>query len=108
MKKMLWLLFTCSLMCIPAGAQNSSNVAAAPGSSLPGLGGIALGLDGPGYIEFGGGHSSLSGSDGDWNDFYLRGSISGGHNIFNGELTREAHFGDSGWFYGLGVTRNVS
>jgi YaiO family outer membrane protein len=108
MKKILCLFFTGSIMCILARAQNSSNVAAAPGSSLPGLGGIALGLDGPGYIELGGGHSSLSEPNGDWNDFYMRGSVSGGHNIFNGELTREARFGDSGWFYGLGVTRTVS
>jgi len=65
-------------------------------------------LDGPGYIEAGGGHSALSGGNDDWNDFYLRGSISGRHNVFHGELTHEARFGDSGWFYGAGLTRTIS
>src|SRR5215470_16229300 len=108
MKKILCLFFAYSIACISVRAQVGSNSTAAPGSSLPGLGGIALGLDGPGYIEAGGGHSALSGGNADWNDFYLRGSISGGHNVFNGELTHEARFGDSGWFYGVGLTRTIS
>lgn len=108
MKKILCRFFAYSMMCLAAYAQSGSNVTAAPGSSLPGLGGITLGLDGPGYIEVGGSHSSLSGANADWNDFYLRGSLSGGHNILNGELTREGRFGDKGWFYGLGVTRTLS
>jgi YaiO family outer membrane protein len=98
------LLLTYALAC----AQSTSNSTVAPGSSLPGLGGISLGFDGPGYIEVGGGHSALTANNPDWNDFYMRGSISGGRNIIHGELTREARFGDSGWFYGAGLTRTVS
>jgi YaiO family outer membrane protein len=108
MKKISLLLFLFSLACAMARAQSTSNSTVAPGSSLPGLGGVALGLDGPGYIEVGGGHSALTANNPDWNDFYLRGSISGGRNVINGELNREARFGDSGWFYGLGLTRTVA
>lgn len=108
MKKIPLLFFSCLLACALAHAQSNSYNTAAPGSSLPGLGGIALGLDGPGYVEIGGSHSSLTGSNGDWNDFYLHAVLSGGRNAFNGELTRQARFGDSGWFGGLGVTRTIS
>jgi YaiO family outer membrane protein len=72
------------------------------------MGGISLGLDGPGYIEVGGGHSDLSAGHPSWNDFYLRGVLSGGRNTLTGELTREARFGDSGWFLGLGLNRTLS
>jgi len=102
------LLIACSLLsCAFCTAQTTSN-APAPGSSLPGLGGLSLGLDGPGYIEIGGSHSSLSGGNADWNDFYFRGMLSAGHNALTGELTRQARFGDSGWFYGMGLTRTLS
>lgn len=108
MKKILFSFFVWSILGITSRAQNRSNVAAAPGSSLPGIGGIALGLDGPGYIEVGGSHSALTANNDNWNDFYMRGSISGGHNVINGEVTRQDRFGDSGWFYGLGLTRTLS
>jgi YaiO family outer membrane protein len=110
MKHPLLLLLTCLLVCGGGMAQSSSTptTTAAPGSSLPGLGGIALGLDGPAYVEVGGGHSSLTGGYPDWNDFYLRGMLSGGRNVFNGEITREDRFGDYGWFGSLGLTRTLS
>ena len=65
-------------------------------------------MDGPGYIEAGYGHNALTGDNSDWNDFYLRGMVSGGRNVFSGELTHEDRFGDSGWFGGLGLTRTLS
>ena len=65
-------------------------------------------MDGPGYIEVGGSHSSLTAGNPDWNDFYARAMLSGGRNIFTGEITREARFGDSGWFGDLGLTRTLS
>jgi YaiO family outer membrane protein len=108
MKHHVILFVACALCGAVAQGQAASSNAVAPGSSLPGLGSVALGLDGPGYIEIGGSHSSLTGSNGDWNDFYVQGSVSGGHNVINGELSREARFGDSGWFYGLGLTRTLS
>ena len=39
---------------------------------------------------------------------YLRGSVSGGRNVFNGELNHDDRFGDSGWYGGLGWTRTLS
>ncbi len=108
MKKGLILFFICLLFCGVVCAQANSAATAAPGASLPGLGALSLAMNGPGYIEAGYGHSSLSGDNFDWNDFYLRGSVSGGRNIFNGEITREGRFGDSGWFAGLGLTRTLS
>jgi YaiO family outer membrane protein len=108
MKNTPLLFLACLLACALAQAQSTPNNTAAPGSSLPGLGGLNLGLNGPGYIEVGGSHSSLTGGNADWNDFYARGMLSGGRNSFTGELTREGRFGDSGWFGGLGITRTLS
>ena len=102
------ILIAAAFLCAVAGAQTSASSPVAPGSSLPGLGSIAIGLDGPGYIEAGGSHSALTGGDSNWNDFYLRGMLSGGRNSFTGELNHESRFGDNGWFGGLGLTRTLS
>jgi len=108
MKKSLILFFACLLSCALASAQSNSAAATAPGSSLPGVAGLPLGMDGPGYVEVGGGYSALSASNPSWNDFYVRGMISGGRNAWTGELTRQSRFGSSGWFYGVGLTRTLS
>lgn len=108
MKKALILFLASLISCAFAGAQGTPNNTAAPGSSLPGLGALTLGMDGPGYLEIGGSHSGLTDGYAPWTDFYVRGMLSGGHNALTGELTREARFGDSGWFGGLGLTRTVS
>lgn len=108
MKKTPLLFFACFLFCVASQGQSSTSSTAAPGSSLPGLAGVALGLNGPGHIEVGGGHSALTGSYDSWNDFYARGVISGGRNLINGEITRQGRFGSSGWFGGLGLTRTLS
>ena len=108
MRKTLILFFACLLPCALASAQSNPSSTVAPGSSLPGLGGLPLGLDGPGYIETGGSHSGLSNGYADWNDFYVRGLVSGGNNAITGELSRQDRFGDSGWFYGLGLVRTLS
>ena len=101
------LLVACLLSCALASGQvNPGSVA--PGSSLPGLGALGMVMDGPGFIEVGGSHSALTAGNSDWNDFYARAMLSGGRNIFTGELTREARFGDSGWFGDLGLTRTLS
>lgn len=96
------------LSCALVRAQGTPSNNTAPGSSLPGLGGLPLSLDGPGYIEAGFSHNALTAGNPSWNDFYARGMVSGGRNAFTGELTREDRFGDSGWFYGLGLTRTLS
>ncbi len=99
----------CLLLAFQAVAQTPSTPpVAAPGSSLPGLGGGVLGLEGPGYVEVGGGHADLTGPYGDWNDFYIRAMMSSDRNVFNGEVTREGRFGGSGWFGNLGWTRTLS
>lgn len=102
------LLILLLLNCAAARAQTTSETAVAPGSSLPGLGAVALGLNGPGYIEVGGGHSSLTNNYADWNDFYVHAVLSGGRNVWNGELTREGRFGSAGWLYGIGLNRTLS
>src|SRR5260370_33416890 len=69
---------------------------------------MALGLNGPGFIEMGGGYSSVSDGFHNWADEYLRGVLSGGKNSFNGELTRQSRYGDTGWYYALGWNRSWS
>lgn len=108
MKRTLLLYSTCLLAWALAAAQTSPTTAAAPGSSLPGLGVLSFGMDGPGYLEIGGSHSALTSNYANWNDFYLRGVVSGGRNVLSGELTREGRFGDSGWLGTLGLTRTLS
>jgi YaiO family outer membrane protein len=108
MKQIPLLLSAYLLLGAIAIAQNNTSTTAAPGASLPGLGSLGLNLDGPGYVEVGGSHSDLTGGYQNWNDFYARGLISGGSNTFTGELTREARFGDSGWFGSLGWIRTLS
>ena len=103
------ILFAVSLLsCALVRAQVNSSNTVAPGSSVPGLGALGMVMDGPGYIEIGGSHSALTAGNSDWNDFYARAMLSGGRNIFTGELTREARFGDRGWFGDLGLTRTFS
>jgi YaiO family outer membrane protein len=113
MRQKVLLVLACLQVCSLSslcGAQttNSNGAVPAPGSSLPGLGALALGLQGPGYIEVGGGYSALTANYANWNDFYLRGMVSGGRNAFTGEITREDHFGDDGWFGNLAWTRTLS
>src|ERR1700681_2322369 len=84
------VLFACLLSCALASAQVNRSNSVAPGSSLPGLSALGMVMDGPGYIEVGGSHSSLTAGNPDWNDFYARAMLSGGRNIFTGELSREA------------------
>jgi YaiO family outer membrane protein len=107
MKRALLLLFA-FYACTVAGAQDTANTTVAPGSSLPGLGGLSLGLNGPGYLEIGGSHSSLTGNNANWDDFYLRTTVSGGRNTLNAEIDRQARFADNGWFGTLGLTRTLS
>ena len=107
MKSIALLVVSTLLVCALATAQ-TTDTTVAPGSSLPGLGGLSLGLNGPGYIEVGGSHSVLTRGYADWNDFYARAVLSGGHNVWTGELTREGRFGGAGWLYGVGLNRTLS
>jgi YaiO family outer membrane protein len=108
MKSSPLLLITLLLGCAIAAAQSRSDQTVAPGSSLPGLGGLSLGLNGPGYIEVGGSHSALTDGYANWNDFYFRTMLSGGRNVWTAELTREGRFGGAGWLYGIGLNRTLS
>ncbi|HXB20132.1 MAG TPA: YaiO family outer membrane beta-barrel protein [Candidatus Solibacter sp.] len=80
------------------------------GASIPGLGGLSLGMNGPGFIEFGGSYSHLSKTEfatpfAPWGDAYLRGVMSRGSNALNGELIRQVRYSDTGWYYNLGWIR---
>jgi len=108
MNRNLLILLAVALLSGMAGAQTGTSDTVAPGESLPGLKGIPIRLDGPGYIEAGGSHSALTGGNSNWNDFYLRGMLSGGRNSFAVELNHESRFGDNGWFGGFGLTRTLS
>jgi len=78
-------------------------------ASIPGLGAIPFGLNGPGYIEFGGGYSDMYPRPYvPWRDAYVRVLASGGRNTFSGEGSRQNRYGDTGWYYGAGITRDLS
>lgn len=72
------------------------------GSSGPVVGMIPTTLNGPGFIEVDGSHSSVSNSQPSWNDIFLRGGMSFSSNTVNVELSRQSRFGDSGWYYNGG------
>lgn len=72
------------------------------GSSGPVIGMIPTTLNGPGFLEIDGSHSSLDGSNPSWNDVYLRGGASFSSNTVNVEISRQSRFGDTGWFYNGG------
>ncbi len=103
--KFIVLLLLC---CALAAGQDKGGKTVPQGSSLPGLSSMPLGLNGPGFIEMGGGYSTVSDGFHNWADEYLRGVLSGGKNSFNGELSRQSRFGDTGWYYALGWNRSWS
>lgn len=75
------------------------------GSSLPGMNSLPVFMDGPGYLELGGSHFNLSNSAGNWNDAYINGLVSFGHNALSVQLSRQDRYNDTGWYYSLGWTR---
>jgi YaiO family outer membrane protein len=75
------------------------------GASLPGMSQLPAGLNGPGYLEFGGSFFNLSGANSNWQDAYFNGLVSSGGNSFAGQFSRQDHYGDTGWYYSLGWTR---
>lgn len=78
-------------------------------ASIPGLGAIPFGLNGPGYVELGGGYSDMYPRPYvPWRDAYARVMASGGRNTLTGEGSRQDRYGDTGWYYGAGVARNFS
>lgn len=83
------------------------------GASIPGLGGLSLGMNGPGFIEFGGSYSHLGKTElatpfAPWGDAYLRGLMSRGSNALTGEIIRQVRYSDTGWYYNLGWNRTWS
>jgi YaiO family outer membrane protein len=105
--------FAC-LFTFAAMAQSKQPDIVPQGSSIPGWGTRETGLDGPGYIEFGGSRSNLSsgspvdGRQEPWTDFYIKGAVSGGKNTISAEATRQQRFGELGYFYTAGWTRTIS
>jgi YaiO family outer membrane protein len=93
---------------LPAAAQDTGTPSA-QGVSIPGLGAIPFGLNGPGYVEFGGGYSDMYPRPYvPWKDAYMRIVTSGGGNTLGGEVSRQDHYGDTGWYYGAGLSRDLS
>jgi YaiO family outer membrane protein len=78
------------------------------GSSLPGMSSMPVGMNGPGFLELGGSYFNLTGPSPNWDDAYLNGLISSGHNALSGELSRQNRYGDTGWYYAFGWTRSWS
>ena len=107
---------SCSLLllflpfCLPLIAPAQETGSPPPqAASIPGLGSIPFGLNGPGYIEFGGGYSDMYPRPYvPWRDAYVRVLASGGRNSFSGEGSRQNRYGDTGWYYGAGITRDLS
>jgi YaiO family outer membrane protein len=105
MRRQILFLMALLLMAALAPAQQRR---IPQGSGTPGLSSIPGSLDGPGYLEVGMGHSGLTSENASWNDFYVKGMLSGGKNAFDGEFIRQARYGDAGWYTLLGWTRTLS
>ena len=74
------------------------------GSAIPG---ISIPLEtsgGRGFLEVGGGHSSLSQGNPSWTDGYLHAVVSAGSNTVSTEITRQDRYGDTGWYFSGGLT----
>jgi YaiO family outer membrane protein len=107
-RQFMKLIILSALLLASAFAVGQEQSPIPQGSSIPGLSAVPLGLNGPSFVEFGGDYNSLSGGFQRWEDAYLRGGISSGRNNFNGELSRQSRYGDTGWYYSLGWTRSWS
>jgi YaiO family outer membrane protein len=109
MKIKLFAVLVLFLICgLALGQERGTTIP--QGASIPGLGGLSLGMNGPGFIEFGGSYSHLSKTEfatpfAPWGDAYLRGVMSRGSNALNGELIRQVRYSDTGWYYNLGWIR---
>src|SRR5207248_9464255 len=100
-----------SLCLLPFSAlmAQDTGTPVAQGASVPGLGGIRSTLEGPGYIEFGGGYSDMYPRPYvPWRDAYVRIVASGGRNSLSGEASLMNRYGDTGWYYGAGIVRDLS
>ena len=103
------MTLTLALLSLPATFAQDTGAPPAQGVSIPGLGAIPFGLNGPGYVEFGGGYSDMYPSPYvPWRDAYMRIVASGGANTLGGEVSRQDHYGDTGWYYGAGLSRDLS
>ena len=102
------LFFLPAFIPFAARAQETDNPLP-QAASIPGLGAIPFGLNGPGYIELGGGYSDMYPRPYvPWKDAYVRVLASGGRSTFSGEGSRQNRYGDTGWYYGAGITRDLS
>ncbi|SRR6266404_2499542 len=108
MKLRSWILTIVLAAAVAAAAQDSAKpgTTVGQGSSIPGLSGIP-GAEVPGFLEFGGSRSDLTSPQPSWTDFYLRGMLAlNSRNAVDGEATREERYGETGWFYTLGLTHS--
>jgi YaiO family outer membrane protein len=78
-----------------------------PGSAVPGI--FFPGIGGShGFVEAGGGHSSLTPGNPSWTDGYFRALFAGQANTVQTEVTREDRYGDRGWYVTGGLTHIFS
>ena len=60
------------------------------------------------YIEAGGDYLRLTNNFGSWSGGYLRGSLSDGSEVWNGEISGQREFGDAGVYAGVGDTHTFT
>lgn len=60
------------------------------------------------YIEAGGNYLRLTSNFGSWSGGYMRGSLSTGTDVWNGEISGQREFGDTGIFAGVGDTHTFN
>jgi YaiO family outer membrane protein len=78
------------------------------GSAIPGISIPTVGA-GQGYLEVGGGHSSLTQGNPSWTDAYLRGAMAVSEsNVLHTEITRQDRYGEAGWYFSAGLTHVFS
>ena len=103
----LVILAVC-LLAIPAVFAQDTGTAPPQAASIPGLGAISS-FNGPGYLEFGGGYSDMYPHPfTPWKEGYVRFALSGGRNTLSGEASKQYRYGDDGWYYAGGFTRDLS
>ena len=108
-RQLIFVIIPLLLLAFSAAFGQDTGKAGPQGASIPGLGALPLGLNGPGYVEFGGGYSDMYPPPFvPWRDAYVRVVASGGRNTLSGEGSRQDHYGDTGWYYGAGITRSFS
>ena len=87
----------------PAPTPATSEVVSSPKESIPPSEKLLTN-----YVETGGEYLSLTNGFGTWAGGYIRGVLSAGRNILNGEVNGQREFGDSGTYFAAGDTHTFN